>query len=221
MSRASPPAPASAGAACPVHLPVPLPLQVLHVQGISPCPCLCRCCLSRAFPPAHAPAGATCPGPPPPPLQVLHVQSISSWAPSCIGPYSQANCYGGLVFMAGQIPLDPGSMNIITTGTPAQDPAAQVRCSPLLTWGHANLGSYWSGVMLSHHVRCPAVSYKPPVSPAPCTPPPSRSRVPSSAVRLCPWPCAPAPCGQASGWSSTWPQVNPKAWGRGGLRGGR
>lgn len=33
--------------------------------------------------PAAAPAAAS--------RKVLHVQSISSWAPSCIGPYSQVS----------------------------------------------------------------------------------------------------------------------------------
>lgn len=88
--------------------------------------------------------------------RVLHVQSISSWAPSCIGPYSQAclQCctneisiaddillriltdwrlalrglccmperfwtprqgvqWGGLVWMAGQIGLDPPTMQLV------------------------------------------------------------------------------------------------------------
>ncbi|KAL2362822.1 hypothetical protein RJZ56_004293 [Blastomyces dermatitidis] len=53
----------------------------------------------------------------------LHVQSRSYWAPANIGPYSQAQCIplhkhgridhdGGLVYVAGQIPLEPGSMEI-------------------------------------------------------------------------------------------------------------
>jgi diphthine-ammonia ligase len=45
--------------------------------------------------------------------RVLHVQSISDWAPSCIGPYSQATAWRGLLHMAGQIPLDPGSMAVV------------------------------------------------------------------------------------------------------------
>jgi diphthine-ammonia ligase len=40
----------------------------------------------------------------------LHVQSISCWAPACIGPYAQANRCGGLVFLAGQLGLDPPTM---------------------------------------------------------------------------------------------------------------
>lgn len=52
--------------------------------------------------------------------QVLHVQSISSWAPSCIGPYSQATMLGGLVHMAGQIGLDPATMQLVAGGLQAQ-----------------------------------------------------------------------------------------------------
>ena len=42
--------------------------------------------------------------------KVLHVQSISAWAPCCIGPYSQATTLGNIIFMAGQLGLDPLSM---------------------------------------------------------------------------------------------------------------
>ncbi|CAN0334056.1 unnamed protein product, partial [Hapterophycus canaliculatus] len=45
--------------------------------------------------------------------QVLHVRSISSWAPVCIGPYCQANTLGpggGIALIAGQIGLQPESM---------------------------------------------------------------------------------------------------------------
>lgn len=43
----------------------------------------------------------------------LHVQSISCWAPACIGPYSQAYTLGGIVHAAGQIGLDPATMVLI------------------------------------------------------------------------------------------------------------
>lgn len=36
---------------------------------------------------------------------VLHVQSISTWAPACIGPYSQVAIAGDLRFLAGGIAL--------------------------------------------------------------------------------------------------------------------
>nr|CCA16106.1 conserved hypothetical protein [Albugo laibachii Nc14] len=47
-------------------------------------------------------------------VQVLHVRSISAWAPSCIGPYSQANTvHDSLIFLAGQIPLNSATMQLI------------------------------------------------------------------------------------------------------------
>lgn len=48
--------------------------------------------------------------------QGLHVQSRSYWAPANIGPYSQAMSIpqgtGWLVYIAGQIPLEPASMEL-------------------------------------------------------------------------------------------------------------
>ena len=41
-------------------------------------------------------------------------------APAAIGPYSQAMCVGDLVFTAGQIALDPGTMQIIEGDVAAQ-----------------------------------------------------------------------------------------------------
>lgn len=46
--------------------------------------------------------------------KTLHVQSISNWAPVCIGPYSQANTLrSSLVFLSGMIGLIPRSMKLI------------------------------------------------------------------------------------------------------------
>lgn len=45
--------------------------------------------------------------------KVLHVQSISEWAPSCIGPYSQAVMHDKFVYLAGQIPLVPETMQVL------------------------------------------------------------------------------------------------------------
>ena len=55
---------------------------------------------------------------------MLHVQSISAWAPSCIGPYSQATSLAppGLALLAGQIGLDPASMRLVPP------PAQPARC---------------------------------------------------------------------------------------------
>ncbi|XP_076918772.1 diphthine--ammonia ligase-like [Bidens hawaiensis] len=48
--------------------------------------------------------------------KVLHVQSISSWAPSCIGPYSQATLHKEILHMAGQLGLDPPTMSLCDGG---------------------------------------------------------------------------------------------------------
>ncbi|MBU2501680.1 MAG: RidA family protein [bacterium] len=44
-------------------------------------------------------------------------------APAAIGPYSQGNLAGGFLFTAGQIPLDPATMEIV--GTTAAEQAHQ------------------------------------------------------------------------------------------------
>ena len=53
----------------------------------------------------------------------LHVQSVSRWAPSNIGPYSQAKTLAAIVLVSGQIALDPASMLLL--GTSAEQQAAQ------------------------------------------------------------------------------------------------
>ncbi|GMI65167.1 hypothetical protein like AT3G04480 [Hibiscus trionum] len=52
--------------------------------------------------------------------RVLHVQSISCWAPSCIGPYSQATLHKEILHMAGQLGLDPPTMTICDGGSTAE-----------------------------------------------------------------------------------------------------
>ena len=44
----------------------------------------------------------------------------TSDAPAAIGPYSQAVRHGDLVFLSGQIPLDPETMQIVEGGIEAQ-----------------------------------------------------------------------------------------------------
>ena len=41
-------------------------------------------------------------------------------APAAVGPYSQAARHGDLVFLSGQIGLDPGSGELVTGGIEAQ-----------------------------------------------------------------------------------------------------
>ncbi|GAQ84195.1 putative Endoribonuclease [Klebsormidium nitens] len=60
--------------------------------------------------------------------KVLHVQSISSWAPSCIGPYSQATSYNGRLYMAGMLGLDPATMELVAGGAGAQMARALLSC---------------------------------------------------------------------------------------------
>ncbi|XP_043482320.1 diphthine--ammonia ligase [Leptopilina heterotoma] len=45
----------------------------------------------------------------------LHVQSISHWAPANVGPYSQVVRIGDIFLVAGQIPLIPGSMAMLSS----------------------------------------------------------------------------------------------------------
>jgi 2-iminobutanoate/2-iminopropanoate deaminase len=40
----------------------------------------------------------------------------SSWAPAAIGPYSQAIRAGGMVFLSGQVALDPASGEMVGVG---------------------------------------------------------------------------------------------------------
>ena len=44
----------------------------------------------------------------------MPIQTVSTErAPAAIGPYSQATIAGGFLFTAGQIPLDPGTMEVV------------------------------------------------------------------------------------------------------------
>ena len=45
-------------------------------------------------------------------------------APAAIGPYSQANIYGNMIFASGQIPLDPATGEIV--GTTIEEQTHQV-----------------------------------------------------------------------------------------------
>ncbi|OQR89932.1 hypothetical protein ACHHYP_05931 [Achlya hypogyna] len=66
----------------------------------------------------------------PTPVQrsVLHVQSLSEWAPMCIGPYSQASTVAqSVVLCAGQIPLEPATMALLPAPTLAANLALSFR----------------------------------------------------------------------------------------------
>ena len=59
-------------------------------------------------------------------------------APKAIGPYSQAIEQGGIVFLSGQIGLDPASGALVTGGTPAE--AEQVLKNLIAVLAAAGLG---------------------------------------------------------------------------------
>lgn len=44
----------------------------------------------------------------------------TSHAPDAVGPYSQAVRHGDIVFLSGQIPLDPETMKMVSGGIEAQ-----------------------------------------------------------------------------------------------------
>ena len=54
-------------------------------------------------------------------------------APQAIGPYSQATIFGDLVFTAGQIALDPASMEIIDGGIAEQTEQVLANLEAVLT----------------------------------------------------------------------------------------
>lgn len=60
--------------------------------------------------------------------RVLHVQSVSCWAPSCIGPYSQATLHKEILHMAGQLGLDPPTMQLCSGGPTAELEQALENC---------------------------------------------------------------------------------------------
>jgi 2-iminobutanoate/2-iminopropanoate deaminase len=62
-------------------------------------------------------------------------------APAAIGPYSQAQIVGNLVFTAGQIPLDPASMELITGGIAEQTERVMTNLAGILQAAGASLGS--------------------------------------------------------------------------------
>ena len=76
------------------------------------------------------------------PRRGLHVQSRSYWAPANIGPYSQAflapadaaSNEGDIVYIAGQIPLVPASMELVQS--PSGDPASDFTYQAVLALQH-------------------------------------------------------------------------------------
>lgn len=55
-------------------------------------------------------------------MELRTVQTVA--APAAIGPYSQAVVAGGMVYTAGQIPLDPSTMQVV--GSTIEEQTARV-----------------------------------------------------------------------------------------------
>ncbi|KAF2666016.1 adenine nucleotide alpha hydrolases-like protein [Microthyrium microscopicum] len=106
----------------------------------------------------------------------LHVQSRSYWAPANIGPYSQAICEplysrsdasitSNIVHVAGQIPLVPSSMEVLTlTQIRTMDPSAEastltdhsvaLALQHLWRIGRATNVTAWTGGIVFINAKC-------------------------------------------------------------------
>lgn len=74
----------------------------------------------------------------------MTVQTVSTdKAPAAIGPYSQATIAGGFLFTAGQIPLDPKSMEIVTGDVVPQSKQVMANLAEVL----AKAGATWKDVV--------------------------------------------------------------------------
>jgi len=67
----------------------------------------------------------------------------TSAAPAAIGPYSQAKVIGNLLFTAGQIPLDPQTMDIVKGGIEEQTRQVLKNLDAVL----AEAGASWDTVI--------------------------------------------------------------------------
>jgi 2-iminobutanoate/2-iminopropanoate deaminase len=72
-----------------------------------------------------------------PELKPLHTDD----APAAIGPYSQAMVAGGLVFTAGQIPLDPATMQLVEGDVAVQTERVMANLAAVLAAAGAGLAS--------------------------------------------------------------------------------
>lgn len=72
-------------------------------------------------------------------VQYLHTKD----APEAIGPYSQATSAGGFLFTAGQIALDPGTMQLVDGDVTVQAERVMRNLTAVL----ANAGCSWQDVV--------------------------------------------------------------------------
>jgi len=61
-------------------------------------------------------------------------------APAAIGPYSQAQVVNGMVFTAGQIPLDPASMELVQGSVAEQTERVMQNLAAVLEAAGSSLG---------------------------------------------------------------------------------
>jgi len=72
------------------------------------------------------------------------VQTVSTEkAPAAIGPYSQATIAGGFLFTAGQIPLDPATMEVVAGDVVPQTKQVLANLAEVL----AKAGATWRDVV--------------------------------------------------------------------------
>ncbi|KAI0036809.1 hypothetical protein K488DRAFT_40407 [Vararia minispora EC-137] len=78
--------------------------------------------------------------------RALHVQSMSYWAPANIGPYSQAIVVGDLVFVSGQIGMNPRSLSIPTPRSlPLEVALASQHVHRVVEVLRSSVGGGWMG----------------------------------------------------------------------------
>jgi 2-iminobutanoate/2-iminopropanoate deaminase len=65
----------------------------------------------------------------------------SSGAPAPVGPYAQAVAHGGLLFLSGQIPLDPETGKLVPGEIEAQTERVLANLAAVLAAGGASLAS--------------------------------------------------------------------------------
>ena len=74
----------------------------------------------------------------------MSVQTVSTdKAPAAIGPYSQATIAGGFLFTAGQIPLDPTTMEVVVGDVVPQTKQVMANLAEVL----AKAGVTWKDVV--------------------------------------------------------------------------
>lgn len=69
--------------------------------------------------------------------QVIHTQQ----APAAIGPYSQAIKAGNILFVSGQLPIDPQTGNLVTGSVAEQTERIMMNVQAILTAGGASLAN--------------------------------------------------------------------------------